>query len=330
VVTIAGLYFFYRVRIILIPFIFAFFLAYVLNPVVETVEERGLSRSISILVVYAAVSIMFTLLIMFGVPKITGELNKLGRAVPGISSEVYEVLRIIETKYSRFALPEGIKQVLDDHIAGLEKSVINITKEFTEGLIKTFSYLWGFLIAPILAYYVLKDIDRIKQSFVLTIPRRYRADTMAIMRDIDDILKGFLKGHLLISVIVGILTGTGMYLIGLEFAFLIGILAGIAELIPYLGPFLSGIPSIGLALLESKKTAIFAGLVILTVQQLENAVISPKILSKSMGLHPLVLLFALLAGGELFGFIGVLIAVPAAAVLKVILRYVYLKLVDDK
>jgi len=120
-----------------------------------------------------------------------------------------------------------------------------------------------------------------------------------------------------------------MYLIGLDFALIIGLIAGVGELVPFLGPILAAIPALSLALLVSRETAIYAAVVILIVQQLENAVISPKILGESMGLHPLTVIFAIMAGGELYGLLGILLAVPIAATLKVILRYIYLKLVDD-
>jgi predicted PurR-regulated permease PerM len=177
---------------------------------------------------------------------------------------------------------------------------------------------------------MLKDTENIKEAFTLTVPRRYRSDVTAIGRDIDEIISAFLRGHLVISFIVGILTGMGMYIVGLEFSFIIGLIAGIAELVPYLGPLITAVPAVALALLHSKKTALYAVVVILIVQQLENAVISPRILGKSMGLHPLMIIFALLAGAELLGFTGVILAVPGAAAIKVVLRYIYLKLVDEK
>jgi len=199
----------------------------------------------------------------------------------------------------------------------------------TTSLINLISYLISLVIAPIFAFYMLKDADQIKDSLTLTIPRKYRSDVMAIGRDIHEIITAFLRGHLLVSAIVGILTGFGMYLIGLDFALIIGLIAGVGELVPFLGPILAAIPALSLALLVSRETAIYAAVVILIVQQLENAVISPKILGESMGLHPLTVIFAIMAGGELYGLLGILLAVPIAATLKVILRYIYLKLVDD-
>ncbi len=329
-VSIAGLYFLYRVRIVLVPFIFAFLLAYILNPLVRIVEKKKVPKGLAILLVYLVVFGLLVLVIMFGVPHIMEEFNRLGRAIPRLTEEVQGIIAHLEKRYSKFTLPEGIKQVLDERIKHLEGALINTVRAGTGSLVRMFSYLLGLVIAPIFTYYMLKDLERIKDSFTLTIPRLYRSDVLAIGRDLDEIISGFLRGHLLISLIVGLLTGIGISLIGLDFAFIIGVIAGVAELVPYLGPFITAVPAVALALLVSNKTAVYAVIVIIIVQQLESAVISPKILGQNMGLHPLLVIFALLAGGELAGFWGVLLAVPAAAAIKVILRYIYLKLVDEK
>ncbi|MHB9095614.1 MAG: AI-2E family transporter, partial [Eubacteriales bacterium] len=252
------------------------------------------------------------------------------RAIPRLTAEVQGIIAHAGNKYSKFALPEGIKQVIDERVEHIEEVLLNTARAGTASLVHVFSYLLGLVIAPIFAFYMLKDIEHIKNSFTLTMPRRYRSDVLAIGRDINEIISGFLRGHLLICVIIGVLTGVGMYIIGLDFALIIGLIAGVAELVPYLGPFIAAVPAVSLALLISRRTAFYAVLVILIVQQLENAVISPKILGKSMGLHPLAVIFAIMAGGELYGFLGILLAVPVAASIKVILRYLYLKLVDEK
>jgi predicted PurR-regulated permease PerM len=328
-VSIAGLYFLYRVRIILIPFIFAFFIAYLLNPIVKFVEKRNFPKCWAILWVYLVVFILAGIVIVFGVPHILGELNKLIHDIPKLAQEVQSIMTNVQTRYSRFALPEGIKEVVSERIIQYQELLLNAVRAGTTSLINVISYCISLVIAPVFAFYMLKDIGQIKDSITLTIPRKYRSDMLAIGRDIDEIISAFLRGHFLVCVIVGILTGVGMYLIGLDFALIIGIIAGVAELVPFLGPIIAAVPALSLALLISRETALYAVLVILIVQQLENAVISPKILGRSMGLHPLVVIFTIMAGGELYGLLGILLAVPVAATLKVVLRYIYLKLVDE-
>lgn len=327
--TIAGLYFLYRVRIILIPFVFAVLIAYLLNPLVVFLERKKFSRSWAIIITYIIVFGILGLILVYGVPVMLHELNKLVKAIPVLTSEVRHIISSLEAKFSDFELPEAIRKAFNESINHTERVIVEILKSGTKKIVTVFSYIAGLLVSPLFAFYMLKDIEKIKSSFEFTLPRLYRNDVMALLRDFDEIISGFLRGHLLVSLIVGILTGTGMYIIGTDFAIVVGILAGIAEFIPYLGPFITAVPAITLSLLISKRTALYALIVVLIVQQLENAVISPKILGDSLGLHPLIIIFTLLAGGELFGFAGLLLAVPVAAALKVTLRYAYLKLVDE-
>ncbi|WP_418792288.1 AI-2E family transporter [Phosphitispora sp. TUW77] len=328
-VSIAGLYFLYKVKIILVPFILAFFIAYLLNPLVYYIENKKVPRGLAILLVYMVLFCMVTSIMVFGVPYIVEEFNQLGNIIPKLTMEIRGIISDIEGSYSRFKLPQAIKAVIDERIKQGEELLINMLRAGADSLVKLFSYLLGLIIAPVFAFYMLKDAEQIKNSFVLTIPRKYRSDIMAVLRDLDEIISAFFRGHLIISLIVGVLTGVGMYLVGLDFAFIIGLIAGIAELVPYLGPFITAVPAVFLGLLVSKKTAVYAIIIVLIVQQLENAVISPKILGKSLGLHPLVVIFALLAGGEIYGFAGIIMAVPGAAAIKAVLRYIYLKLVDE-
>ncbi len=328
-VSIAGLYFLYKVKTILLPFIFAFFLAYLLNPLVEFVEKKKVPRVFAIFVVYTIVFTLFTGIVVFGVPVLLEELNKLIQAIPILSAEIHKIISSFETEYSNFALPQAVKIAVSESIHDMESGLVDIVRSGTDAVFQLFSYIVSFIVAPVFAFYILKDFRRIKNSFEMTIPRKYRSDVMAVVRDVDDIISGFIRGHLTISAVVGTLTGIGMYLIGADFAVIIGFIAAVAELIPYLGPFIAAVPAISLSLLVSKKTALYAVAVIVIVQQLENSVISPKILGHNLGLHPLIIIFALLSGGKLLGFAGLLLGVPLAAVLKVSLRYIYLKLVDE-
>jgi predicted PurR-regulated permease PerM len=328
-VSIAGLYFIYRVRVVLIPFIFAFFIAYLLNPMVRYIEGKKVPKTVAVILAYLVVTVVVALIAVFGIPHMVDELNKLGKTIPKVNTKIQGIISFAEKRYTNFTLPGGIEQVIKENVMRAENALINAAKAGTMVIINLFTYLVILIIAPVFAFYFLIDIERLQDGLIQTIPRKYRSDFLAVLRDIDEIIRGFLRGHLLISVIVGFLIGLGTFIIGLDFSLIIGIISGIAELVPYIGPFLTAVPVIGLALLYSKKTALYAVIVLLVVQQLESSVIAPKILSKNIGIHPLLVVFILMAGGELYGLAGVLLAVPAAATLKVILRYIYLKLVDE-
>jgi len=321
-------YLLYRVRIVLLPFLMAVLLAYILNPAVVWLEGKKIPRMAAIILVYAGISIAAAVVVVFGIPAVMDELNQLGRAIPKLTGAIEHIGDTVESRYSRFALPESIRRVVDEKLAGLEDVLLEWVRRGAGGMIALFSYLFSLLIAPVFAFYILKDLENIKKGLTNFIPKAWRSDILAIIRDVDEIIGKYLRGNINVAIIVGSLTGLGMYLIGVDFAFIIGFVAGLADLIPYFGPVIGAVPAIAFALLDSKVKALYALLVILVVQQLENSVISPKVLGESLGLHPLLVIFVLLAGGQLYGIVGMLVAVPVVAIIRVVLKYIYLKLVD--
>ncbi|HEX3032252.1 MAG TPA: AI-2E family transporter, partial [Bacillota bacterium] len=147
--------------------------------------------------------------------------------------------------------------------------------------------------------------------------------------DMDQVLRGFIRGHLLVCGLVGGLSALGLYLIGVPFALLLGIIAGILDIIPFFGPILGAVPALALALLQSWQATIYTLLLFVIIQQVEGNIITPKILGEAVGLHPLIIIFALLAGGHLWGVTGMIIALPLAAVIRVAARYMLIKLVSN-
>jgi predicted PurR-regulated permease PerM len=175
--------------------------------------------------------------------------------------------------------------------------------------------------APILAFYMLKDIERIKKSFWSLIPKSNRKEVKNLFKKIDEVLMGYLKGQLLVSFVVGVLSILGLYILKVRFFLIIGLFAGVMNLIPYLGAIFGAIPAIFIVSFKSLK-AILAVLILFTIiQQLEGSLISPRIVGDKVGLHPIVIIFSLLAGGELLGIIGMILAVPIAGIIKVIIEH---------
>lgn len=161
------------------------------------------------------------------------------------------------------------------------------------------------------------------------IPLSKRSELLQLWEEIDEVLINFIIGNLTVALLVGSCTAFGLAMIGMDFPLLLGIITGITNIIPYFGPVIGGIPAVLLALLKSQKLAFYVIIVIVVVQQLESNFISPKVLGKSVGLHPLIVIFILLAGGELGGIVGMLIAVPLTAVLKIIVTYLFAKVMAN-
>ncbi|MDA8236186.1 MAG: AI-2E family transporter [Clostridia bacterium] len=327
VVPVVGAYFIYLVRGILLPFLLAFLVAYLLKPMVNFLERRGLTRLLAICAVYLLMAALAAGVAFYGFPKLISELNQLGETIPEYTRRIKEINNTVQLQYDRFTLPDSVRLVVDQRIAEGEKGILRMVDKAAGSLLGLFSHLFSFLLAPVLGFYILKDAEGIRKKFEGSIPTRYRADVLALVRDVDQVVRSFIRGHLMVSFIVGVLTWLGMALIGMPFALVIGIIAGVADLVPFFGPLIGAVPAVAIGSLQSWQLAGYALLVILVVQQLEGNVISPKILGDSLGLHPLMIIFVLLAGGHLYGVVGMLVAVPLAASIRVIGRYVFLKLV---
>lgn len=321
-------YFFHMIQSILTPFILAIVLAYLLHPLVKYLESKGVKRVWAITLVYISLIGLVMAIIFNFLPKILVELNKFGEEIPVYTQEIQEYIRMFQEKYSRVMMPESIRNVSNDTLNQIENYLISIIKGFTQSIILLFSKLFDFILAPILAFYILKDIDVFKENFLMLLPYSSRDDILLLGEKIDNVLKNFLRGNLIIAFIVGALTTLGLIIIKMDFALVIGFITGILNVIPYFGAIIAIFVAVALALLNSTKMAIYVFVIMLIIQQIESSIISPKILGENLGLHPLVVVLALLAGGHLFGIVGMILFVPLASILKIFFNFIINKVIE--
>jgi predicted PurR-regulated permease PerM len=308
-----------RVRAILIPFLLAAVLAYALEGPVRFLTHRRVPRVVAILIVYAMLVSGIGLVVISVVPDLAAELSGLGESFPGYIQSVEDAITSLQVRYTRTPLPQSLRQVIDESIGQIEirgSAYITGVAAAVPGVLTS---LPGLILAPFLAFYLSKDLGKIRDWFLSVVPPESRETCLGLLHDVDRALGGFIRGQLTVAVIVGGLWAIGLSYLGLRFSLLLGIIAGLGEFIPYFGPFLALMPALGLALLTSPALAVKVAVLYVVVQQVEGAVIVPKVMGDSVGLHPLTIVFALLAGQELAGFAGLLLAVPTTAVLKVLL-----------
>jgi predicted PurR-regulated permease PerM len=185
------------------------------------------------------------------------------------------------------------------------------------------SNLLNILLGVIIAFYILKDLEYFKRfsndCFEAVLRQNTNKKTKLFLRDVDNVVSKFIRGQLLDGLIVGILSSLGLWIIGLDFPVLIGMTAGIANIIPYFGPIIGSVPAVIVGLLsDSPIKALFAVLMLLLVQQLDGAIIAPKVVGESVGLHPVFVILSIVIGGAYFGLLGMLLAVPAAGIIKLL------------
>ncbi len=251
-------------------------------------------------------------------------------SIPGYTRQVHAILQDFYADYQRIIIPESVRLEIDNAIFNIEQALTGTIGQIVNGLLSIFSHTFSIAIAPVLAFYILNDQEEISRRFLEILPFRWRSEFIYLWQEIDRVLMKFIRGHLTVALLVGVLTSVGLFLIGLDFPFLLGLIAGLADIIPYFGPIIGTIPALTLALLHSKKMAFSVLVVMAVVQQLESNIISPKILGSSVGLHPLTVIFVLLLGGKLYGIIGMLLAVPATAITRILIFYFIARVKNTK
>ncbi|MHB1125435.1 MAG: AI-2E family transporter [Bacillota bacterium] len=323
---VIALYFLLRVRAILAPFIIAVVLAYLLDPFVCFLEKRGFTRSWSIIIIYLTLGLLLFLMVFFGLPAIIKELYALGDIIPRQIMQMQHWVQDFNRDYQETAIPFGLRQLINETLGKVENGLMHIARQLASGLVGLMGHIFSLIIAPIFTFYLLKDQENICRRLVAVMPITWRSEILALWEQIDIVLIRFIQGNLLVAFLVGMMTFLGLSFLGMDFALVLGLVAGLAELIPYFGAIIGAIPILALALLKSKMMLLYVALVMLVIEQIESNILTPKILGESVGLHPLVVIFSIMAGGYLFGVVGVLAAVPVTAVLRILINYLFLKL----
>ena len=210
------LFFYFTILIfpIINPFFIALILAYLLDPLVDYFEGKGISRTWGILIIYSTLILAIATAIVYGLPRIIVELNRFVETIPLYATQIQDFITAFQRDYSRVAIPESIRDITDETIKNIENSLISIVKSIVQGIVYFFTKIFDIILAPILAFYLLKDFDNIKEWLLQLIPGSYRKDLVNLGQQIDKVLKSF-SGSFNCSFFVGILTTIGLSLIGM-------------------------------------------------------------------------------------------------------------------
>jgi predicted PurR-regulated permease PerM len=320
------------------PFALGIALGYLLDPIVQRLERLGLNRlgaSLVILVVFVVV--LAVILVVFAPilgSQLVGFTQKLPNYVTRLQSLAVDQGNVLLDKYGgpwreRFGLGEGlsseqIQKSIADLVTQGGQWILNALRSLASGGAAVFGFLSFLVVTPVVAFYMLLDWDKMLATIDGWLPLDHRDGLRQIASEINHALAGFLRGQSLVCLFLGLWYGIGLSLIGLDFGFLIGVLGGVLSFIPYVGSLTALVLSLGVAIVQGWPNwhlFFFALGVVGTGQFLEGNVLSPKLVGESVGLHPVWLMFALVAFGELFGFTGLLIAVPMSAAMGVLARH---------
>ncbi|MCC6715218.1 MAG: AI-2E family transporter [Gammaproteobacteria bacterium] len=327
IVVVAGGWLLYRLAPVLTPFMASAVLAYLGDPLVDRLERRGLSRTVSVVVVFVAMALLGVTFLLIMIPLLQRQATVLMERIPqGIQWLQERVLPYL------LALPgladatidlDTVRQAVTEHWQQVGTAVTRVLAEVTASGRAVFAALAYLLLIPVVTFYLLRDWDVLVRHMHALIPRSVEPTVVRLTRECDAVLAQFLRGQLLVMLGLAFIYTTGLWTVGLDSAFLIGMLAGLVSFVPYLG-FIVGIVLAGFAALIQYGDALHLLYVVAVFgvgQLIEGFVLSPWLVGDRIGLHPVAVIFAVMAGGQLFGFFGVLLALPVAAVVLVLLRH---------
>jgi len=302
------------------PIVIAIAVVYVLNPVVTRLENRGVARWMGSCLSYTVLLGVLTLIGFLMIPSIADQGRELADDFPSIYDDLATDLESIADDLGFSAVDVPSYAELQDNIADNQGDFFSDQlTEITDITLSVLETLFFLILAPVIAFYVLLDLPTLRRKATELIPERYRAETAHVANQLGNAIGGFLRGQLLVALIVGVMTSFGFWLVGLPFWLLIGMIAGLLNIIPFVGPWVGGTLGVLVALATTDlQTALWTGLVALIVQQIDNHFVSPTVLRATVRLHPALIILGLIAGASLGGFWGVVLTVPLMATVKII------------
>ena len=320
---------------LLAPFVLGFVFAYVLDPLVDALVERRVARTAAIVLLALPVAGAGAVAVLYGIPALVGQLDELIQAAPELVARVGGWFGGVRERIILAGIPGLDEEAIPDLTNLDPEQVVAFLQERRERLasgtwrgilglgrgLGSAATLAGYVfLTPVLTFYLLRDYDRILEWLRGLLPRGREAGVVEFAREYDVLLSRYLRGQLTVALIIGVLTSVLLFVVRFPYPFLLGALAGVMGVIPFLGLVLSIIPAVIVALVSGSvlvslvKVAVVYG----SVQILDGGVISPRIVGDSVGLHPVWIVLALSVGGFFFGFVGLLIGVPVAVGVKLV------------
>lgn len=324
----------YRLAPVITPFALSAGLAYLGDPLVDRLERIRIARwhcnrTLAVVLVFALMIAIFALALLVLVPLLVGQLHQLAERAPAVIEWLLgtavpwaqERLGLESVAVSQQALIEAARSYWQEASSAL----ISVLGSVSRGGQAVANWLVNLLLIPVVTFYLLRDWDGLVGGIRTLLPRDAEPEISGLAREIDEVLGAFIRGQLMVMLVLGLIYAGGLWLVGLDLAFIIGIGAGLLSIVPYLGTFVGVVAAVVAALFQfhDLQHVLLVLLVFGVGQALEGMVLTPRLVGEQVGLHPVAVIFAVLAGGQLFGFLGVLLALPVTAALNVLVRHLH-------
>ncbi|WP_249325486.1 AI-2E family transporter [Vreelandella boliviensis] len=336
-VVIGGLV--YLLDAVLMPFIAGMILAYLADPLANRFQRWGMNRPFAVSSVFLVLLVVLVASLLILIPLLVQQLKQLGEAIPGIFNWVENRLapQVQEwTGYDLTAELTNARETLVENWRDAGGYLAQVLGQIGRSGMAFASWITYVALIPVVTFYLLLDWNRLLANIANLVPRQWADDTFRLARRCDEVLSSFLRGQLLVMLCLGIIYAVGLTLMGLNFGLLIGFVSGLVSIVPFLGFIVGLVIALVVALFQyATWWAVLGVIIVFSIGQMaESVVLQPKLLGDKIGLHPVAVIFAVLAGGNLFGLTGVLLALPVAAVILVLLkevkvRYQHSELYDE-
>jgi predicted PurR-regulated permease PerM len=315
----------WAIRVVWPPLILAGAIVFVLNPIVTRLHRRGFPRALGTALTYLSIALFLVLLGLLITPLVSRQSEQFSQEWPQIRRDVERTIDDWAERSKDWAIQvPTVKEIQDELDSRGNKPIADRIAQVRDVGARVFHVALIFLLAPVIAFYLLVDLPRLRVVTESLVPPASRDEVVHVGRRLGRAIGGFFRGQLLVALIVGIMVSTGLAILGLPFWLLVGMIAGLFNIIPLIGPWVGAVPGVVIALTtRDVTTAVWVAVIMAVAQQIDNHFISPLVMKRAVKLHPAAVLLALLAGGSIAGFFGLLLAVPTAAVVKILAGHLW-------
>lgn len=311
---------FLMVRTLTLSILIAAMLAYFLNPLVKSVKNKfKISDTLAILAVFLVVILIFLILGFTVFPKTVSDVKNLIMKFPEYYKQTLESINEFLGQYEVFKNINLDNNFIANNLSKIySKQKANAANLIVSSAKNVMSFIFSLVLTPIFTFYFLKDKDDIREKLKKMIPKQKNDRLMKLFSKMHQDMTKYISGKIKMAIFVGFATFIMLLVLGVEFSFVIGIITCVADIVPYVGPLMGLVPAFVFAFIESPIRALWIFVLYLFIQWIENNIVGPKILSEETGFHPIVVLFLLIVGGSLFGFLGMILSAPIALVIKTV------------
>ncbi len=306
---------------VFLPFIISGFLFYICLPFQNLLEKWGFPRWASIVTIFVVLIAIIAIVVAFIAPILISNMNNLIKQTPALQRETERLVNFALTQIDK--LPNDVTHRINNMVKSMGDGVTDVLSNSLSYITSLISTIFLLIMVPFFLIYMLKDHEK----FIPAVGKFFKGErkvfVVDLLKDLNYTLKSYIQGQVTVSVILGIILYIGYTIIGLPYTPLLVLFAGVANLIPFLGPWLSFTPAAILGIIDGPTTFVWVCVITLIAQQLEGNVITPNVMGKSLSMHPLTIIVVILAAGDLGGFTLILIAVPLYAVLKTIISNIF-------